>query len=174
MRGPHWNVVNLPEVILLQKMASPFPSSYQGNSSSAWSGMQCSHFLEFCEVAWLKFTQIRACWHNCREFVCVVQRTLFPCRNPPPLALAIILFPLPQWSLSLGRRGCNIDLSRRSLMYSIYFVIFKTCQPKCEIKCIKKIFFAPLLQAQKESGVNSLGKLTLRFLFCYSNVFLMN
>lgn len=81
---------------ILTEKGSLFPSSYQGNSSSAWSGMQCSHFLEFCEFASLKFTQIRACCHNCCEFVCAVQRTLFPCRNPPPLALAIILFPLSQ------------------------------------------------------------------------------
>lgn len=99
-----------------RKWALPLPAAI--TAIAPLLGVGCDVHISWNFVSWPGLSSHRSVHAvtTAVEFVCAVQRTLFPCRNPPPLALAIILFPLLQWSLSLGRRGCNIELPRRSLM----------------------------------------------------------
>lgn len=90
------------------------------NSSSVRSGTSCSPLLSILRfglaLAWMGI--VHTVINPVALYVqlpCHAQKILFPCRQLPPLTLAIFLCPktisVSQWSLNLGRVGCDIHFS---------------------------------------------------------------
>lgn len=115
----HWRVVYLLEPLSLEKTDPP---PQPGPISHQWLLIQACELFHVGILSVLCMLS-QSLWVNICNFS-PVSRKLFPCSHLPPLALKIFLAPLLQWSLSLGRKGCNISVPFMSehptVSYSLY------------------------------------------------------
>lgn len=88
---------------LLSKINPSNPSELRvTNNSLAGSG---TWWWVPWDLVCLKLAQVLCMLPCCAQLLCCVQKTLFLCHHPSPLALTLFPPALLQWSLRLGRRG---------------------------------------------------------------------
>lgn len=107
----HWNVLILPVAILIKKTDSPFPAA-----------ISCPQLIDYVKgfifisclyagicLDWISIRLVHSVSTISVGFCLLCLVTLYPCIHSLPPAVTVILCSLLQWSLSLEKRGCNIN-----------------------------------------------------------------
>lgn len=110
----------LTRVPLLRKTDSDSPSSYQLPMPPQLGVGHCVHLPSpWRNLVWLEYEQVlctlsQSLWLYIHNFHSI-QKTLFPCAYPPPLALTLFLPPPLKLTLNLGRGVYDINALVRAM-----------------------------------------------------------